>query len=72
MKERVYLLWFVWERQDLADIELLIGVYASEADAENAISRVRSQKGFVRHPTGFQIHMLKVGEDHWTDGFIED
>lgn len=30
MNEKVYLLWFVQERDDCDDCELLIGVYSSE------------------------------------------
>jgi len=72
MIETVYLLWFVQERDDCDDCELLIGVYSSEPEAKAAIERVRDQKGFVSFPEGFQIHPYKLNRDHWTEGFIVD
>ncbi|MBB5315482.1 hypothetical protein HDF09_000132 [Edaphobacter lichenicola] len=66
----VYLLWYVSERENEEDTELLIGVYLSEANARDAISRLNVQPGFVDYPEGFEIHPYKIGQDHWTEGFV--
>ena len=67
----VYLLWFEQERETGEDIELLIGVYASETDARAAIELVKDQPGFREYPEGLQIHERQLGEASWTEGFIE-
>ena len=72
MGDTVYLLWFVSERDDGADTELLIGVYESEKAAAQAIARLRNKPGFAGHPEGFQIHSRKLGQDSWADGFVYD
>jgi hypothetical protein len=67
----VYLLWFEQERETGEDIELLIGVYASETDARAAIELVKDQPGFREYPEGLQIHERQLGATSWTEGFIE-
>jgi hypothetical protein len=47
-----------------------IGVYASVADAEEAIARMRELPGFRHHRHGFTIDACVVGQDHWTEGFV--
>ena len=47
-----------------------IGVYATHADAQAAIERLRSQPGFCYWPEGFTIDEYEIGKDHWNDGFI--
>jgi hypothetical protein len=47
-----------------------IGVYASIADAEAAVARLRDLPGFRHHRHGFTINACVVGQDHWTDGFV--
>ena len=69
---KVYLLWFLLEREGDRDTELLIGVYDSEQHARAAIARLRDRKGFADFPEGFQIAPYEVNKDHWTDGFVED
>ena len=54
------------------DIELLIGVYASESAAKAAIERLKGQRGFVEFPEGFQIHPYEIDKDHWREGYILD
>jgi|tagenome__1003787_1003787.scaffolds.fasta_scaffold16175489_1 hypothetical protein len=71
-KQTVYILWYEEEREDFDDIELLIGVYASPADAEAAIGRLKGEKGFAQHPENFHFYPYVIGEDHWADGFVED
>jgi hypothetical protein len=72
MNGKVYLLWFVQERDDSEDCELLIGVYSSEPKAKEAIERVKEKRSFADFPEGFQIHAYQLDQDHWTDGFIVD
>ena len=70
MNERVYLLWFVRENEHEQDTELLIGVYATEADARSAIARLSGKPGFIDNPEAFQIHAQSIGQDSWGDGFV--
>ena len=71
-KTKVYGLWFVRERKESEDIELLIGMYESEAEAKAAIDRLAGKPGFVDFPNGFQVHTYELGRDSWVDGFIEE
>jgi hypothetical protein len=66
----VHLLWFVQERSEGEADELLIGVYATETEAEAAIKRLKDKPGFVQE--GFKVHAYELGRDHWTEGFIRD
>lgn len=47
-----------------------IGVYASIADAEAAVARLRDLPGFRNHRDAFTINAYQLGQDHWTDGFV--
>jgi hypothetical protein len=47
-----------------------IGVYASVADAEAAVARLRDLPGFRNHRDAFTIHAYQLGQDHWTEGFV--
>ena len=67
--DTVYLLWYVREWAEGEDTELLIGVYRSEADAKDAIGRLKDQPGFVKYPEGFLAEPYELGKDHWTEGF---
>jgi len=71
VSNKVHLLWFVQERHQAEDVELLIGVYETEAAAEAAIDRLRHKPGFIDFPEGFQIHSRELGQDDWTEGFVE-
>jgi len=71
MRETVHLLWFVKERPEgEEDIELLIGVYSSQAEAQIAIERVKEKPGFAEFQEGFQICPYKLDHDHWEEGFV--
>jgi hypothetical protein len=72
MNDIVHLLWFVQEREEHEDTELLIGAYSSEAEAKAAIQRLKDKPGFAKFPQGFQIHPCELNRDHWTDGFVVD
>jgi hypothetical protein len=64
--------FLLWHRRYVREIdhEILIGVYASDADASAAINRVKDQPGFRDYPDGFEIHPYEIGKDHWTEGFV--
>ncbi|MGD0620711.1 MAG: hypothetical protein ABSB67_24035 [Bryobacteraceae bacterium] len=64
-----FLLWYIREWDEGEDTELLIGVYQSEADAKEAIERLKEQPGFVAYPEGFTIISYEIGKDHWTEGY---
>ena len=66
------MLWFVQEQEEFADIELLIGLYGTREQAEDAIHRRLSKPGFVDYPQGFQIHERELGVEGWSDGFVRD
>lgn len=66
----VFLVHHVHEFENGSEDVKLIGVYTSQADAEAAVARVRDQPGFRDHTAGFDISEIRVGEDHWTEGFI--
>ena len=68
----VCLLWFVQEKAEGKDTELLIGVYSNEAEARAAIQRLKDKPGFAAFQEGFQIHPRELNRDHWSDGFIVD
>ncbi len=55
--------------EGVEDIELLIGVYSSEAGANAAIERVKNQPGFVGFDEGFRAHPYKLNTDSWAQGF---
>jgi len=65
----VFLLWYEREWDEGDDTELLIGVYQSEADAKEAIERLKGQPGFRAYPEGFMIAPYEIGKDHWTEGY---
>ena len=71
-RNKVYVLWFVREQSEGADIEILIGVYENEIDAKFAIERLRAKPGFADFPKGFHIDSYDLGRDHWTEGFVQD
>jgi hypothetical protein len=59
----------------------MIGVYESRRAAEEAVGRVATQPGFRDHPkvidprrdeeeSGFYIDEYKIGQDHWTEGYV--
>jgi hypothetical protein len=66
----VYLLWHVSKMPGGAEDAKLIGVYASAKDAERATIRLLPQPGFRDAPNGFSVERFRVGEDHWTQGYV--
>ena len=67
--DRVFLLHHEYEWCDRDEIKL-IGVYATQAEAELAIQRLQDQPGFRDWPDGFSIDRYQLGCDHWIEGFV--
>src|SRR5215475_5869007 len=65
----VFVLHHSYSVGDREDVKL-IGVYASLADAEAAVSRLAGQPGFRDHTDGFNIDAYEIGLDHWQEGFV--
>ena len=69
----VFMLWHVYELRDdfgIHDEEKLIGVFSSEANAQEAIERLKDKEGFRDLPLCcFEIHKTKVDRIGWEDGF---
>jgi hypothetical protein len=67
----VYLLWFIQEREEGEDSELLIGVYRTKESAEAAIELVKDRPGFRDYPEGFQMHEYELDKiSSWSEGFV--
>jgi len=49
---------------------ILIGIYATQEDAEQARKRAITKPGFRDSPEGFSISEHMVGQDNWTEGFV--
>jgi hypothetical protein len=48
----------------------LIGVYATEEDANSALDRIRVQPGFRDYLEGFEINKYEIGKDQWEEGYF--
>ena len=70
----VFMLWHVYELRDDSGIheeEKLIGVFSSEANAQEAIEQGKEKEGFRDLPLRcFEIHQTKVDQVGWKDGFV--
>jgi len=67
--ESVFLLWHAHEVPDQEDDEKLIGVYRTEADAQDANQRLKEKSGFCETPAGFVVDRCGLNLDHWTEGY---
>ncbi|GAA4572121.1 hypothetical protein GCM10023176_34360 [Micromonospora coerulea] len=59
----------VWDEEDGDDLKIL-GLYSSEARAEDRIERARKLPGFRAEPDCFYISHYTVDQDEWNDGFV--
>jgi homoserine kinase type II len=67
----IYLLWFVQEREQGEDTELLIGAFRTEDSAKDVIEQLKSQPGFRDYPEGFQVHPYELDKiASWSQGFV--
>ncbi|WP_435949839.1 homoserine kinase [Psychrobacter sp. DM8] len=55
--------------KDIADFKL-IGVFASESQAQAAIEQLKTQPGFEDYPNGFHIDEYPLGQINWSSGFV--
>jgi hypothetical protein len=55
--------------EDEEDIKM-IGVYATEQLAQEAVERLRQQPGFCDAPEGFHISRYELNRDHWIEGYF--
>lgn len=53
---------------DVEDYKL-IGVFATEQQAESAIEQLKTQPGFKDYPNGFHIDAYPLGQINWSQGF---
>jgi hypothetical protein len=65
----VYVLLHVHEFDDGREDLKLIGVYATQFNAEAAVARLSLQPGFRELPSGFHIGRYTLDKDHWGEGF---
>ncbi|SJN30210.1 homoserine kinase [Psychrobacter sp. JB385] len=53
---------------DVEDYKL-IGVFATEQQAQTAMAQLKNQPGFRDHPNGFHIDAYPLGQINWSQGF---
>jgi hypothetical protein len=68
--DTVYLLEHVHVIDEDDEDVKTIGVYRSETAARAAIDRLNVQPGFCDHPEGWSISAMRIGQDHWPEGFV--
>jgi homoserine kinase type II len=56
------------KNNDVEDIKL-IGVFATEQQAQAAINQLKSQPGFKEYPNGFHIDAYPLNQINWSSGF---
>jgi hypothetical protein len=59
----------VWDEEDGDDLKIL-GVYSSEARAEDRIRRARELPGFRDEPDCFYVNRYTLDRDEWDEGFV--
>ncbi|MFD0362806.1 hypothetical protein ACFQZZ_15285 [Nocardia sp. GCM10030253] len=67
--ESLFLLEHVRPVGDDADDRKRIGIYESEADARNAVDRLRTQPGFCDYPDNFVVQSYEIDKNYWTEGY---
>jgi hypothetical protein len=58
-----------WDEEEGDDLKIL-GVYRTEASAEDRVVRARSLPGFRDEPDCFLVDQYTLDQDRWTDGFV--
>ena len=67
-RRQVYMLWF--SRDPDEEMEIIVGIYGTEAEAQSAL-RLRADKpGFRDFPDGFHIDSWVLGRSSWDEGFV--
>jgi len=65
----VYLLWHAHDLDEEKEVKLL-GVYSSEAKAQEAKAKASGLAGFRDYPDVCEISRYTVDRDEWTEGFL--
>lgn len=66
---KVYLVQHARDLGDDREDVKVVGIYATEENAERAVRELASKPGFVAHPEGFHIDPYVVDQTYWADGF---
>ena len=66
----VYPLWHTHVKPDGEEDDKLIGIYSSEAKAQQAQQRAAKLPGFRDAPEGFLIDRCLLDKDNWTTGYV--
>jgi hypothetical protein len=69
MSNQIYILTHGFELSEEQEEVKLIGVYATQEEAEAAQRRALERRGFKEHPDGFYIQAYELNRDHFTEGF---
>ena len=60
-----------WDEQDGDDVKFL-GVFSSEAGADECVVRSKHLPGFRDEPDCFLVTGYTVDEAHWLEGFVSE
>lgn len=52
------------------DVSLDIGIYSTRDIAEEAVNRLRKQRGFADYPDGFFIDAMELDVTAWDGGYF--
>jgi hypothetical protein len=66
----VYLIWHTHEFEDGTSDEKLLGVYSTEARANDRVFRAKGLPGFRDSQSGFEVVRYVIDRDEWREGFI--
>jgi len=67
---RVFVLQHVHSIDEEHEDIKLIGVYASQEAAKQAVARMQLQPGFCDTPEGFAISTITLNKDYWEEGYV--
>ena len=72
-RDFVYILWHGDDLGLGAPEAKLLGVYSSEAAAQERIRRTipKGVPGFADHPDDFRICRYEIDKDEWVEGYVE-
>jgi hypothetical protein len=68
-RRSVFLVWHAHDLVEEVDVKLL-GVYSSQALAEERVARALAEEGFRDYPDNFEVSEYKVDEDTCNEGFV--
>jgi hypothetical protein len=70
--KHVFILWHTHGENDEQREENLkmVGIYSGEGEAEAARVRKLQYPGFRDTPDGFEIEIVELNRDQWSEGYI--